>query len=44
VADPDDDSAPPRPRSYGRIWPKLLLSGLVGMTVVGGIALRLLSQ
>jgi hypothetical protein len=40
VADAEDESDQ---RPYGRIWPKLLLSGLVGLTVVGGIGLKLLS-
>jgi len=40
VADAEDESDQ---RPHGRIWPKLLLSGLVGLTVVGGIGLKLLS-
>ena len=32
----------PRVARYGRIWPKLFLSGLVGLTVAGGIVLKLL--
>jgi hypothetical protein len=40
MADADDE--PKRRAAYGRIWPKLLLSGLVGLTVAGGIVLKLL--
>jgi hypothetical protein len=42
VADGDDQ---PRrnSRARGRVWPKLALSGVVGITVAGGIALKLLT-
>ncbi len=37
-----EDDPEPRGPLYGRIWPKLVLAGVVGLTVAVGVGLKLL--